>query len=142
MILFRLLLALFPRAFRDAFGAEMREVFIAQRRAARAGGIPAVLRLYGRTSAGMISAAWRERRERKIQVRRSGGVLRASDLRYALRRLAAAPGFTAAYTATKGAVRLFAKSTAIQHAKEGIRCNSVHPGPIATDMIKDVLEDR
>src|SRR5437870_6479901 len=56
--------------------------------------------------------------------------------------LVGAPGGTAAYTATKGAVRLFTKSTAIQHAKEGIRCNSVHPGPIATDMIKDVLEDK
>ena len=56
--------------------------------------------------------------------------------------LVGSPGGTAAYTATKGAVRLFTKSTAIQHAREGIRCNSVHPGPIATDMIKDVLEDR
>ena len=52
------------------------------------------------------------------------------------------PGETAAYTATKGAVRLFTKATAVQHAKEKIRCNSVHPGPIATDMIKDVLENR
>src|SRR5215470_1467897 len=34
------------------------------------------------------------------------------------------------------------KATAIQHAHDKIRCNSVHPGPIATDMIKDVLEDR
>jgi NAD(P)-dependent dehydrogenase (short-subunit alcohol dehydrogenase family) len=56
--------------------------------------------------------------------------------------LVGSPGGTAAYTATKGAVRLFTKSTAIQHAREGIRCNSVHPGPIATDMIKDVLEDQ
>src|SRR6266850_2021113 len=56
--------------------------------------------------------------------------------------LVGAPGFTAAYTATKGAVRLFTKSTAIQHAKEGIRCNSVHPGPIATDMIKHVLDNK
>jgi len=39
-------------------------------------------------------------------------------------------------------VRLFTKATAIQHAKEHIRCNSVHPGPIATDMIKDMLENR
>src|SRR2546428_98283 len=30
----------------------------------------------------------------------------------------------------------------LQHAKDKIRCNSVHPGPIATDMIKDVLENR
>ena len=56
--------------------------------------------------------------------------------------LVGSPGRTAAYTATKGAVRLFTKATAVQHAREGIRCNSVHPGPIATDMIKDMLEDR
>ena len=38
------------------------------------------------------------------------------------------------YQASKGAVRLFTKSTAIQYAKEGIRSNSVHPGPINTPM--------
>ncbi len=38
------------------------------------------------------------------------------------------------YIASKGAVRLFTKSTAIQYAAEGIRCNSVHPGPIVTPM--------
>jgi len=56
--------------------------------------------------------------------------------------LVGSPGETAAYIATKGAVRLFTKATAIQHAKESIRCNSVHPGPIATDMIKEMLENR
>ena len=55
--------------------------------------------------------------------------------------LVGSPGETAAYSATKGGVRLFTKSTAIQHASDNIRCNSVHPGPIATDMIKDMLED-
>ena len=45
------------------------------------------------------------------------------------------------YTATKGAVRLFTKATAIQHAKDGIRCNSVHPGPIDTEMIRDTMTD-
>jgi 3alpha(or 20beta)-hydroxysteroid dehydrogenase len=48
---------------------------------------------------------------------------------------------SASYTATKGAVRLFTKATAIQYAKDGIRCNSVHPGPIETDMIQDTLTD-
>ena len=38
------------------------------------------------------------------------------------------------YQASKGAVRLLTKSTAIQHAGEGIRANSVHPGPIVTPM--------
>ena len=36
------------------------------------------------------------------------------------------------YQASKGAVRLLTKATAIQYAGEGIRVNSVHPGPIAT----------
>ena len=47
------------------------------------------------------------------------------------------PNGSPAYTATKGAVRLFTKATAVQHAKENIRCNSVHPGPIETDMLKE-----
>jgi 3alpha(or 20beta)-hydroxysteroid dehydrogenase len=46
-----------------------------------------------------------------------------------------------AYIASKGAVRLFTKATAIQHAKDGIRCNSVHPGPIETPMIQGTLDD-
>ena len=38
------------------------------------------------------------------------------------------------YQASKGAVRLLTKATAIQYAGEGIRANSVHPGPIVTPM--------
>jgi NAD(P)-dependent dehydrogenase (short-subunit alcohol dehydrogenase family) len=38
------------------------------------------------------------------------------------------------YPASKGAVRLLTKTTALQYAKEGIRANSVHPGPIVTAM--------
>ena len=33
-----------------------------------------------------------------------------------------------AYHASKGAVRLFTKATAVQHGPDGIRANSVHPG--------------
>ncbi|MFL2804266.1 MAG: SDR family NAD(P)-dependent oxidoreductase [Dehalococcoidia bacterium] len=40
-----------------------------------------------------------------------------------------------AYGASKGAVRLFSKSTAVSYAQHNIRCNSVHPGFIDTDMI-------
>ena len=39
-----------------------------------------------------------------------------------------------AYIASKGAVRLFTKTTAIQYAKDNIRCNSVHPASVDTDM--------
>ena len=42
------------------------------------------------------------------------------------------------YNASKGAVRLLTKSTAVQYAAEGIRCNSVHPGPIVTQMLDEV----
>ncbi len=55
--------------------------------------------------------------------------------------LVGSPNGSPSYTATKGAVRLFTKATAIQYAKEGIRCNSVHPGPIDTEMIRDTLTD-
>ena len=52
-----------------------------------------------------------------------------------------------AYAASKGAVRIFTKVTATQHATENIRCNSVHPGPIDTEMghaavPSDVLDAR
>ena len=45
---------------------------------------------------------------------------------------------SSAYSASKGAVRLFTKSTAIQYAGEGIRANSIHPGAIDTDMGDEV----
>ena len=40
-----------------------------------------------------------------------------------------------AYGTSKGGVRLFTKYTAIQHARDGIRANSIHPGPVDTEMI-------
>ena len=55
--------------------------------------------------------------------------------------LVASHSGSASYTASKGAVRLLTKSTAVQYAKEGIRCNSIHPGPIDTDMIQETLTD-
>jgi cyclopentanol dehydrogenase len=46
------------------------------------------------------------------------------------------------YTTSKGAVRLFTKATAMQHARENIRCNSLHPGPIDTVMLDEVAGGR
>ena len=48
-------------------------------------------------------------------------------------------GGSSSYHASKGAVRLLTKSTAIQYAGEGIRVNSVHPGPIVTPMTEAIL---
>ena len=45
-----------------------------------------------------------------------------------------------AYSASKGAVWVFTKVTAVQHAKDKIRCNSVHPGPIDTPMFRSITE--
>jgi NAD(P)-dependent dehydrogenase (short-subunit alcohol dehydrogenase family) len=41
----------------------------------------------------------------------------------------------AAYSASKGAVRQLTKCTAVEYARDGIRANSVHPGPIDNIMI-------
>ena len=45
------------------------------------------------------------------------------------------------YNASKGAVRIFTKSAAIQYAKDGIRVNSVHPGAVDTPMAGARLAD-
>jgi NAD(P)-dependent dehydrogenase (short-subunit alcohol dehydrogenase family) len=55
--------------------------------------------------------------------------------------LVGSPYSAPAYNTTKGGVRLFSKATAVQHARDHIRCNSVHPGPIVTPMIAAQLED-
>ena len=41
-----------------------------------------------------------------------------------------------AYAASKGAIRVFSKVVAAQHAIDNIRCNSVHPGPVDTAMFR------
>jgi putative ABC transport system permease protein len=63
MIVFNLLLRLYPRAFRDAFGDEMRRLFVDQLHTARNQGLRATAALWMRTVSGMTTAAWRERRD-------------------------------------------------------------------------------
>lgn len=50
------------------------------------------------------------------------------------------PG-ASAYAASKGGVRLFTKAVAMEAARDNIRCNSVHPGVIWTDMQKVAIRD-
>lgn len=45
------------------------------------------------------------------------------------------------YTASKGAVRMLTKATAVDFAKHNIRANSVHPGFIETPMTVDMFKD-
>lgn len=61
-----------------------------------------------------------------------GSIVNISSIAGILGRPLASP----AYSASKGAVRVFTKSTAGRFAAEGIRSNSIHPGPIDTDMIR------
>ena len=51
------------------------------------------------------------------------------------------PAIQPVYNASKGAVRIFTKSTAVQYGKYGIRANSIHPGGVDTDMIAHLTED-
>ncbi|MEZ5656419.1 MAG: SDR family NAD(P)-dependent oxidoreductase [Sphingobium sp.] len=54
--------------------------------------------------------------------------------------LVGVPG-TAAYAASKGGVRLFSKTVALETARENIRVNTIHPGMIWTDMQKVAIAD-
>ena len=49
---------------------------------------------------------------------------------------------TEAYTATKGAVTLLTKSIAVRYAKDNIRCNSIHPSTVETDLVAERLKDQ
>ena len=51
------------------------------------------------------------------------------------------PAIQPVYNASKGAVRIFTKSTAVQYGKYGIRANSIHPGGVDTNMIAHLTED-
>ncbi|MDC0035510.1 glucose 1-dehydrogenase [Chloroflexi bacterium] len=50
------------------------------------------------------------------------------------------PTIQPVYNASKGAVRIFTKSTAVQYGSYGIRANSIHPGAIDTDMISHRIQ--
>ena len=45
------------------------------------------------------------------------------------------------YHATKGAVRLMSKSTALEYIKQGVRVNSIHPGQIKTPILGDLTQE-
>ena len=47
----------------------------------------------------------------------------------------------AVYSASKGAVRVFTKSTAIQHGENRIRSNSIHPRSVDTPMLAGITSN-
>lgn len=46
-----------------------------------------------------------------------------------------------AYTASKGAITLLTKSVASRYAKDGIRCNSIHPSTVDTPFVQEMFRD-
>ena len=48
---------------------------------------------------------------------------------------------SAAYNASKAAAHILTKSIAVQYGRDGIRANSVHPGPIDTAMLDVAIPD-
>lgn len=46
-----------------------------------------------------------------------------------------------AYTATKGAITMMTKSVASRYGKDGIRCNSIHPGTVDTPLVAVLMQD-
>ena len=73
------------------------------------------------------------------EMRRAGGgsIINISSISGMVGQETIHPG----YNASKGAVRILTKSTAVQYASEGIRCNSVHPGPVMTAMTEHGWSD-
>jgi cyclopentanol dehydrogenase len=45
------------------------------------------------------------------------------------------------YTTSKGGVTLLTKSVAVRHARDHIRCNSIHPGTVDTPMVQELFKD-
>lgn len=49
---------------------------------------------------------------------------------------------SAPYSASKGGMEMLTKTVALEVADKGIRVNGIAPGAIATDMNRDILEDK
>ena len=70
------------------------------------------------------------------EMRKAGG---GSIVNIASASALAGPPSSPAYGASKGAVRVFTRAIAIEHAKEGIRANSIYHGTVPTGINKDSL---
>lgn len=99
---YRLVLKLYPEPFRRRYGDDMEALYVEAVRASRAGGWARV-----RGLVDGLAGAWRERvRARRTKSTTREGLMRAfadrrrQDVRYAVRRLVAAPAFTAAIVVT------------------------------------------
>lgn len=116
------------------------------------GGLHVLVNNAGVLSVGGIESTTREEWDRVIAINETGVWLGMKAAVPAIRRSGGGSivnissiygligsGGSAAYQATKGAVRLLTKTAAVEYAPEGIRVNSVHPGIIETPMVTQGL---
>ncbi|WP_246011614.1 SDR family NAD(P)-dependent oxidoreductase [Nocardia mexicana] len=121
----------------------------------RFGGLDILINIAGVVDWGGIEDAEREQWDRVIAVNQTGTWLGMKTAMPLLRRSGSASivntssvlgiigsGAAAAYQASKGAVRLLTKTAAVEYATRGVRVNSVHPGVIATPMIREILDEQ
>ena len=45
------------------------------------------------------------------------------------------------YSTSKGAVTMLTRSVAVRHARDNIRCNSIHPCTVDTPMVRELFKD-
>lgn len=74
----------------------------------------------------------------KMQENGSGSIVNVSSI--GALASGAADGGDVAYSASKGSVTALTRHLAYYFAKDNIRVNSVHPGGIQTDMLKEVFD--
>lgn len=76
----------------------------------------------------------------ELMKQNAGGASGSIILNSSMNGILALPG-NVAYSTTKGALRLLAKSVAVHCAKSGynIRCNTIHPGVIETSLIQGAI---
>jgi NAD(P)-dependent dehydrogenase (short-subunit alcohol dehydrogenase family) len=136
----------------DSWSAVMQQV------AQRFGRLDIVMNNAGITGAGPIESITLHDWHRVLSVNLTGVMLGCQHAIAAMRRNPGGPAGSiinvssiaglvgmasdAAYTASKGGVRLLTKSVAVHCARSGlaIRCNSIHPGAIDTPILAPALE--
>jgi predicted permease len=140
---FAALVRLFPRAFRDTFGDDMRDLFRDQHRAARARGRSGVIRLWIGTIPSLLHAAALERRDdRRVHPSfptTSDSMLLTlmTDLRFAGRMLRKSPVFTLV-----AVVAISLGTGAVTTIFSAMNAVVLRPLPATTDGSRLVLFDR
>jgi len=118
------------------------------------GGLDILINNAGVLGLGGVSATNEEEWDRVISINQKGVWLGMKEAAPAMRKRGAGSiinissiygiigsGGSAAYHASKGAVRIMTKTAAVEYAPDKIRVNSIHPGVIQTPMLEAFQDD-